>query len=71
LQEKHTQPHNILHAAKHTHTKLDTKIAAKDTKSHNTNIAEKKHKADTEGRSSGHKVKPKHKASGGSFFNVC
>jgi hypothetical protein len=69
--KKHTQPHSILKATKHTHTQNQTPKLQQKTQNHIVLDCRKKtkqtHREGARGTELGRDTKP----GGGSLFNVC
>jgi len=72
LQEKtHKTTQHIAGKKTHTHTQNQTPKLQQKTQNHIVLDCRKKHKANTQGGSLGHRVRLRHKAWGGRLFNVC
>ncbi len=65
IARKTTHNHTAYCRQQNTHTQNQTPKLQQKTQNHIVPDCRKKHKADTEGGSSGHRVRPRHKAWGG------
>ncbi len=68
IARKNTYNHTAFCRQQNTHTQNQTPKLQQKTQNHIVPDCRKKHKADTEGGSSGHRVRPRHKAWGGKVF---